>query len=299
MSETREADGRRLWWRERLKARRIRSFAAALVGGQSHQAYLRKLGFGGPISLGYDVIDNQFFQAQAQRYRREASAQGLTLRPYLLASNRFVGRKNLGSLLDAFAQVAASIDSSQPFDLCLLGDGQQRAMLEQRCRHRGLPCLKAAPWDPQAISEPSDSCRVLFPGFRQIDELSRFYAHAVAFVHPALSEPWGLVINEAMAAALPILCSSNVGAAEELLEEGVNGFLFNPADTHSIAACLRRFLALSDQEQLAMGQASSRLLAERCPTSAFGEGLHLLLSDLRPLPQRFPRPASWRAFAHP
>lgn len=279
MSETREADGRRRWWRERLKARRIRAFDAALVGAHSHQAYLRKLGFDGPISLGYDVIDNHYFRIAAQRHRCEDSAQGQNSHPYLLASNRFVERKNLGALVDAFAQVAASTDSSQPPDLCLLGDGEQRAMLEQRCRDRGLPLVEAAPWDAEASGEASTSCRVLFPGFRQIDELPRFYAHAMAFVHPALSEPWGLVINEAMAAGLPILSSSNVGAAEELVEEGLNGFLFDPADTHSIAAALRLFLALSHEEQQAMGQASARFLAERCPTSAFGEGLVPLLCD--------------------
>ena len=277
MSETREADGRRRWWREYLKARRICAFDAALVGGHSHQAYLQKLGFAGPVSLGYDVIDNEYFHIEAQRHRLEAVAQGHKLRPYILASNRFVARKNLGALLHAFSEVSTTIYRSCPLDLCLLGDGEQRGLLQQACRDHNLPFLEAAPWEAEVLQDRSSSSRVLFPGFRQIDELPRFYAHAMAFVHPALSEPWGLVINEAMAAGLPILSSSNVGAAEELLEEGVNGFFFDPDGAHSIAAVLQRFLALNPEEQQALGQASAFLLAERCPTSAFGKGLASLL----------------------
>ena len=279
MSETRAADGRRLWFKEVLKSWRIKRFQGALVGGASHAAYLRSLGFAGPVVTGYNVVDNAYFLAESTQWRANDLQVGLVSRPYLLASNRFVERKNLGALLDAFSQVSTSIDLACPLDLCLLGDGEQQGLLQQACRDHNLPWLQAAPWEAETPHECSPLCRVLFPGFRQIEELPRFYAHAMAFVHPALSEPWGLVINEAMAAGLPILSSSNVGAAEELLEEGVNGFFFDPDGAHSIAAVLQRFLALNHEEQQAMGQASARLLAERCPTSAFGEGLASLLDD--------------------
>jgi len=118
---------------------------------------------------------------------------------------------------------------------------------------------------------------VYFPGFRQIEELPRFYAHAGAFIHPALEEPWGLVINEAMASGLPVLSGNNVGAAAELICEGVNGWTFDATDVNAMAEAMARVAVLSEEERLAMGKAGAALLEERCPTQAFASGLRSLL----------------------
>jgi glycosyltransferase involved in cell wall biosynthesis len=106
---------------------------------------------------------------------------------------------------------------------------------------------------------------VVFAGFRQVEELPFFYGGAGVFIHPAVSEPWGLVINEAMASELPILSSGNVGAAEELVQEGVNGFLFDPEDVEELAGLMARMSGMSSEERLAMGRASERLILEWGP----------------------------------
>ncbi|CAK6687009.1 glycosyltransferase [Synechococcus sp. CBW1107] len=278
MSETRAADGQRRWWKEAIKARRLSSFSGALVGGKSHEAYLRHLGFSGPVSHGYDVVDNAYFRQEASRWR----GNELCSRPYLLASSRFVARKNLCRLIQSFANAVSSKDlqCKPPLDLCLLGDGSDRDALLAACESHNLSVVMAAPWNPQAMASSSRSSRVLFPGFRQIEELPRFYAHAAAFVHPAESEPWGLVINEAMASGLPVLCSTNGGSAEELVVEGVNGYLFNPLDTCSITNVLCKFIQIDQTARTGMGDASFSLIEQRCPTSAFGQGLARLLAQL-------------------
>lgn len=277
MSETREADGNRIWWKEFLKSQRVRKFDSALVGGRSHQDYLRKLGFQGPISTGYDMVDNAFFESETARWQLAKSGQDHNSRPYILASNRFIPRKNLSRLIKAFAAAAKSESLEPKVDLCLLGDGGMRRDLEALCDDLGLSSLHVAPWDVHAHAESTYKPRVLFPGFHQIEELPRFYAHAIAFVHPALAEPWGLVINEAMAAGLPILSSSNVGAAEELLDDGVNGYCFDPTSIASMTHALARFMALTPKQRKQMGLLSRQLLADRCPTSTFGQGLSTLL----------------------
>jgi glycosyltransferase involved in cell wall biosynthesis len=106
---------------------------------------------------------------------------------------------------------------------------------------------------------------VIFAGFRQVEELPFFYAGAGAFIHPALAEPWGLVINEAMASGLPILSSNNVGAAEELVQGGVNGFSFDPENVDELAGLMGRVAGMSPEERVAMGEASRRLIAEWGP----------------------------------
>jgi Glycosyltransferase len=130
------------------------------------------------------------------------------------------------------------------------------------------------------ISLPQNEApRVFLPGFRQIDELPQFYAHACCFIHPAISEPWGLVINEAMACSLPVLSSTNCGAAEELVCDGVNGYLFDPLNTAAITRCLQIFLNLSPELRAEMGAASALTLERVCPVGAFGTGLRELLGE--------------------
>lgn len=276
MSDTRAVDGRRVWWKEAFKRRLLCDFDAALVAGRSHRDYLVSLGFPAErIAYGFDVVDNAYFR---YAYQNDRSQQSLPARAYLLASNRFLPRKNLHALLRAFAAYRQAIDGQclQLWDLCLLGDGAERQELLQEAARLGIWVYVGNPWDPNRPHHTTPG--LLLPGFRQIDELPRFYAHAAAFIHPALSEPWGLVINEAMASGLPILSSLNVGAAEELLQPGLNGFGFDPHSVNAIAAAIIELASLNSSRLQAMGHASATLIEERCPTAAFAKGLQQLLN---------------------
>jgi glycosyltransferase involved in cell wall biosynthesis len=347
MSETREADGKRVWWKERIKRYLISRFDGALVGGKSHQDYLVKLGMPAErIAFGYNVVDNAYFAEKTARARRPRRAvtppsgrdeieelenrrwtqmdadqtgdgnqlskvEGLKVGaaesedssfsiqdskfkiqnpPYFLASNRFIERKNLGRLVEAYAVYANSkfkIQNSKSnlWPLCLLGDGELKAKLIAQCHELGLNAIESAPWEREEnfecsiLNDECDQPSVYFPGFRQIEELPKFYAHAGCFVHPALEEPWGLVLNEAMACGLPVLSGSNVGAAEELVDDGVNGWCFDAENVEAMAQAMTRMAGLSDVERLACGHASVRLLEERCPTAAFGLGLKELFVE--------------------
>lgn len=286
MSESRESDRGRVWWREWMKRLLIRRFDRALVGGQSHRDYLMKLGLPSDhIRYGYDVVDNAYFQVESSRWRAIDQKSGIAVQPYFLASNRFVPRKNLVRFLQAFAAArdqASCVHGHIP-DLCLLGDGPERAALLSISEGLSLSVVQSAPWEVDAdLSAVPTGPKVFLPGFRQIDELPRFYAHACCFVHPAISEPWGLVINEAMACSLPVLCSTNCGAAEELVCDGVNGYQFDPLDTDAITRCLQIFLNLSPVARAEMGAASALTLERVCPLEAFGKGLRELLSEQLP-----------------
>lgn len=90
---------------------------------------------------------------------------------------------------------------------------------------------------------------VVFAGFQQFDQLIAYYAFAGAFIHPALQEQWGLVVNEAMACGLPIGVSKTVGAAYDLVEDGVNGFKFDPNEMSSIEGALTRLAADPDHRE--------------------------------------------------
>ena len=86
---------------------------------------------------------------------------------------------------------------------------------------------------------------VTFAGHRSTEELLPFYAFASAFVLPSLREPWGLVVNEAMASALPVIVSRICGAADDVVLDGENGFRFESSvgrrvDTPDVAAVATR-----------------------------------------------------------
>lgn len=243
MYDTTAQDAVRVGWRERIKSRLVAQYDAALVAGTLSRQYLEGLGFPrDAIFRGIDVVDNAWFAETARSAPRTPPLPELEpSQPYFLASNRFIARKNLPRLLDAYA--AYRTQSAAPWPLVMLGDGVLRDELQARATALGL--------------EGS----VLWAGFRQIEELPAFYAHAGAFVHPAEADQWALVVNEAMACGLPVLVSRGAGCWPDLVEEGVNGFTFAPTDTEALT---QGFLALSapDTNLRAMGEASRERIAQ-------------------------------------
>jgi len=380
MSETRTADGQRVWWKEWLKSRIVRQYDAALCGGDSHKRYLMDLGIPTErINYGYNVVDNQFFNKNRNwgtRIRECTEIEGVGLSvskdtesievegkvlshggtviteqgdaeaslrlgshagdsasdslkskladlpvsesliryadgpaslpatshslptktfealtgPYFLASNRFVERKNLGRLIRAYTIYVESLqEGKKAWPLVLLGDGELRGELQALCGELGIKVfsfqgsvfsrekegnLKLNSY--KIKTSPGGGC-VIFAGFRQIVELPAFYGSAGAFIHSALSEPWGLVINEAMASGLPVLSSRNVGAAEELVVNGKTGYLFDPMDLQSISAAMKRIADMPEDRRQQMGESARALVEEKAPLSGFGNGLKALL----------------------
>ncbi len=254
MSDSKQDDAPRTAWRERIKALLVGQFDAALLAGTPQRAYLLHLGFPEHcVFLGYDVVDNDFFARGAAEARRRPAAWQDDLgvpagRPYFLAVSRFLAVKNLDGLLRAYRQYRRH--DAAPWPLVLVGDGPERPRLEQAAR---------------------DLDGVVFAGFRQIDALPGFYGHAGAFVHPALKDTWGLVVNEAMAAGLPVLVSERAGCAQDLVLEGENGFLFDPDDTAHLARLMQRMTA-QETDRAAMGRRSQAVIAA-WPLERFAEGL--------------------------
>lgn len=255
MSESSQADHFRLWPREFLKQRLVRRFGAALVGGRRHEAYARVLGVPrAAIFFGYDAVDNDYFTRNARRVRADAEAirrnHHLPAR-FFLSSSRFIAKKNIDGLLRAFALYLARKPDGR--DLVICGDGEERDRLHKIAQ--GLHIEQRVHW----------------PGFVQYPELPVYYALADAFILASTTEQWGLVVNEAMASELPVLVSARCGCAPDLIEEGRNGFTFDPQSEEAIAEAMLKLP--DDPAQTArLGQASLEII-NRWGPRAFGEGL--------------------------
>lgn len=84
-----------------------------------------------------------------------------------------------------------------------------------------------------------------YKGFLNREDLIRFYDSSDIFVFPSHGDIWGLVLNEAMARGLPVICSDKVNSASELIEDGVNGFIYNSHNKFELLNLIR-FLILNE-----------------------------------------------------
>ena len=256
MSESTAHDEPRRWWREAGKGRVVQMASSALVGGAPHRDYIVRLGIPAErVFLGYDVVDNAHFSAGADAVRENASGErgrlGLPA-TFFLASNRFIEKKNLPNLLQAYDRYRRRA-APEAWHLVLLGDGPLRAAVEGIVRE-----LNLGGW-------------VRLPGFQQYGDLPAYYGLAGAFVQASTSEQWGLVVNEAMAAGLPVLVSNRCGCAPDLVADGENGYSFDPSD---VAALADRMLTVASDscDREAMGRRSREIIANWIPET-FAKGL--------------------------
>jgi 1,2-diacylglycerol 3-alpha-glucosyltransferase len=249
MSDSKADDAERQWWKELPKQAILKLYPAALVAGQPQARYLNQLGMAtASIFFGYDVVGNATFHPSKIR----TAPQPLD-GPFFLAVNRFVPKKNLINLLTAYAHYCQQV-GEQAWHLVLCGDGPLRPQLEQQIEACGL------------------GDRVHLPGFLQQAGLMPYYAHAGAFIHASLQDQWGLVVNEAMAAGLPVLVSKHCGCYEDLVIEGVNGFGFAPEDTQELADLMTQ-LSSEQIDRKAMGQAALQHIQKFSP-EYFAENLY-------------------------
>jgi glycosyltransferase involved in cell wall biosynthesis len=256
MSESTAVDAKRHWWLEALKRRIVGLCSAALVGGTPHREYMETLGARvDAVFTGYNAVDNEHFRTGAEAARRHEnllrSELGLP-NQYFLACARFVPKKNLSGLLRAYAQYR-QWTGPDAWSLVIIGDGELK---------RQLFVLR----DQLGLRE-----KVLFLGSKKYDALPAYYGLAGAFVHGSTTEQWGLVVNEAMAAGLPVVVSNRCGCAADLVQEGRNGFSFDPNDVLGFATALRRAAENSSRREQ-MGHASQDIIASWSPRR-FADGL--------------------------
>jgi glycosyltransferase involved in cell wall biosynthesis len=209
------------------------------VGTSNSQYWLRYGAKAEKIFLARYAVDNDYFRSEAARYRicrqQIRDENGWRQRYMLLYVGRLAGEKGVDVLIDAFRRISAT---RPDIGLLIVGEGPERKSLEKRAQN--LP-------------------QVFFLGFRDWDDLPRFYAAADLFVLPSVREQWGLVVNEAMASGLPVVATRKVGAAQDLIMEGQSGYSVPENDAEALASAIDR--ACQSEERLrAMGERAQKLI---------------------------------------
>jgi glycosyltransferase involved in cell wall biosynthesis len=232
---------------ESLKENFLRGCDGFVVPGKSASEYLRRLGAPAErVFVAPNAVDTNRF-ATGERMVRDRAARarqelGLPWR-YFLFVGRLVEAKGIFDLLEAYGRLMPELRSE--IGLVFAGDGPQRAELEALARdiYPGV---------------------VHFPGFVHRDELATFYGLAECFVLPTLSDPWGLVVNEAMSCGLPVICTDVAGCAADLVKS--NGRLVEPGNVRQLAEVMEE-IARDPGLRRSMSQESANLIREYSPES--------------------------------
>lgn len=205
-----------------------------------------------PIDVAYFHERTRAFRvSEACRLRRE-SYPG----PVLLSIGQLIRRKGYIELF----RIYEGIRKQRPdVSLLIAGDGPERSLYEMIVKEKGFD-------------------RVHFLGYQQMEALPELFAMADLFVFHTLSDPFGAVLSEAMAAEVPVVSSIHAAATGEWIEEEITGFRIDPRETIASAETLLRALALSPEDRQTLARRAYERIKGCNPKNAAVEMVRFLKS---------------------
>lgn len=182
-----------------LKKRIISQMSVALPSGQLHQAIFSKIGFKGEI---YTTGGVGIFNKGVRQFRKEI----ITSFKYLYVG-RLIEVKNLSFLINLF--------NKNGKQLTIVGNGELEDELHLLANNN-----------------------ISFLGFIDNEKLSEIYQTHHIFILPSYSEPWGLVVDEALYYGLPVIVCDQVGCSIDLVKLPVTGCIFENSNSESLQNCI-------------------------------------------------------------
>ncbi|GEK57710.1 hypothetical protein CHL76_01270 [Marinococcus halophilus] len=220
-------------YKHKLKATVIDHAAAVFGNGEVSRRYFADV-FGYPDARIYNqylAVDGRAIQELAHHrdYYREKlrTKYGLAPgEPVLVYSGRLIAIKNMATVIEAVSTM------KNPVTVFVIGGGEQEEELQQQAGEAGV--------------------KLIITGFlsRQ-EDVFEHYMLGDAFILPSLIEPWGLVVNEALAAGLPVIVSERCGCSLDLVKEGVNGYTVDPNDSRQMAIVIKKAFTELDRKKAA------------------------------------------------
>jgi glycosyltransferase involved in cell wall biosynthesis len=198
-----------------------------LAIGNANAAFYRAMGVCEQkiFLVPYSVDNDRFMKAakmtSGERTEARARLGVQTNDPVILYAGKFTRRKRPLDLLRAVERLRK--ETTRSFAVVMAGSGELEHELRVFCAERSID-------------------NVAFPGFVNQSDLPSLYGACDVFVLPSEHEPWGLAVNEAMCAGLPVVVSREVGCVPDLVVEGVNGFTPAAGDIDALAAALRTLI---------------------------------------------------------
>jgi glycosyltransferase involved in cell wall biosynthesis len=213
------------WWRCMAKAVVLPRIDGILVYSEpAAHMYRERYAVGARIGISPLLQDEVVFRQRlaevTDEVHRIVASHYLTGKRVVLFVGRLVRVKQAHRLIRVFPQVQKSFPDST---LALVGDGPERGSLERLARATGL------------------ESNIIFVGRKEDAELCAWYRVASVFALPSSFEPFGAVVNEALLAGVPVVCSNRAGASG-LVREGKTGAVIDAASAEALSTSLREWL---------------------------------------------------------
>ena len=231
--------------KHKLKTWIVNQADGFIVPGKAQKNYLTDLGAKQDrIYIAPNAVDSNFFTCETQRYRQQKTRWKEKLGIdgcVILYVGRLIDEKGIPELLEAFTKLSGN----KQVTLVIVGDGSRSQYYHSYTQQHKLD-------------------NVVFTGFQPQSALPQYYGIADIFVFPTRSDTWGLVLNEAMAAGLPIVCSDAAGAAPDLVVNGKNGYLVPMGDVEKLSEALQTLVS-DESLREKMGLHSQKIIANYTP----------------------------------
>lgn len=252
-NESTAGDHARDKFKETIKSFIIKQFDGYFNFGTLSKNYLLELGAkASKMLVNRNCVDNIELKNIYDKHRpnRDPKQQILGIASHnFIFVGRLIDYKNLFNFLEAFAEAQKQVNTD--WGVIILGDGEQKEELQQFVQTKQIKNIsfqKGVSW-------------------QQVPE---YLALSDVLVLPSYSEPWGLVVNEAMACGMPVLVSEKCGCAIDLVQSGINGYTFSPYNKGEIMTFLLKFMSQTQNLQ-EMGKASQQIIQEYSPENVAKE----------------------------
>lgn len=245
--DTTEADRKRNFFKENLKKIFLNLCNIALPKGSKSSYYLEKLGmkkesiFITPFTSDNDFISKKYLEFSDKKGKRKVSI-GITKKYNMLYVGRFDKEKNVKIIIEAFHMALNIENKTKEWGIILVGDGYLTGEIKTLVNKFNL------------------NDYVFFCGGKAWRDVYEFYALSDVFILPSISEPWGLVVNEAMLCGLPVIISDKAGSID-LVKSGGNGFIFNPLILKELVNIMLKFIR-GEVDIEEMGECSRKIISE-------------------------------------
>jgi len=239
-------DKKRYLIREILKVLWYKPYNGAIVASKRTKDYLRLLGFQeDKLFAGYDVIS---IDRVRQLAGTPTAPGGVAYKDrHFAVIARLVPKKNISLALKAYGLYAKALgDKARHLAIC--GSGELEDRLREEAKELGLT-------------------NVEFRGWLSEQEVAGTLGATLALIVPSTEEQWGLIVNNALAMGVPVLCSDNVGARDYLVKSGVNGYVFEPDNADGLAYFMKRLTV--DEAEWKRFAKNSLKLADRGDVEIF------------------------------
>ncbi len=200
-----------------------RYFEYFWVPGRRQYEFARRMGYPNEkIISNLLTADTDIF---GEVYERDREIKRRRYPHNMVFAGRFAKTKGVDILIEAFTEAKEATNND--WQLTLIGSGDN--------------LITDAPF-------------IKVKDFMQGPELAKDCSNWGVFCLPSIYEPWGVVIHEFTMSGIPVLCSDKVGAADSLVVDNYNGYVFKSGDKQQLKQAIIKFMSKSDKELFAMGE---------------------------------------------